>query len=62
MTLVKEGYLHYTDMNKFLKNLLLGNNWSDFTENFDSTINMTLVNWGNLHYKDMKKFLKNFLL
>ena len=30
MALVNGGFLHYTDMQKFLKNLLLGNLWSDF--------------------------------
>ena len=30
MSLVNEGFLHYTDMEKFLKNLVLRNRWSDF--------------------------------
>ena len=30
MALVKGGFLHYTDMKKFLKNLVLRNRWSDF--------------------------------
>ena len=30
MALVYGGCLHYTDMKKFLKNLLLRNRWSDF--------------------------------
>ena len=30
MDLVYEGFLHYTDMKKFFKNLLLRNCWSDF--------------------------------
>ena len=30
MALVNWGFLHYTDMKKFLKNLLLRNHWSDF--------------------------------
>ena len=30
MALVNGGYLQYTDMTKFLKNLLLLNRWSDF--------------------------------
>ena len=30
MALVNGGFLHYTDMKKFLKNLLLRNRWSDF--------------------------------
>ena len=30
MALVNGGFLLYTDMKKFLKNLVLGNRWSDF--------------------------------
>ena len=30
MALVYGGFLHYTDMKKFLKNLVLRNRWSDF--------------------------------
>ena len=30
MALVNGGFLHYMDMKKFLKNLLLLNRWSDF--------------------------------
>ena len=30
MALVNGGFLHYRDMKKFLKNLLLRNSWSDF--------------------------------
>ena len=30
MALVNGGFLHYTDMKKFLKNLLLRNRWADF--------------------------------
>ena len=30
MALVNGGFLHYTDMKTFLKNLLLRNPWSDF--------------------------------
>ena len=30
MALVNGGFLHYTDMKKFLKNLLLRIRWSDF--------------------------------
>ena len=33
MALVNGGFLHYTDMKKLLKNLLL-NRWSDFDDNF----------------------------
>ena len=78
MALVNGGFLHYMDMKKFLKNLLLRNRWSDFeiisqecswgnpfqkcSQNFDPSINMALVNEGFLHYMDMKKFLKNLLL
>ena len=30
MALVNWGFLHYTDMKKFLKNVLLRKRWSDF--------------------------------
>ena len=30
MALVNGGFLHHTDMKKFLKNLLLRKRWSDF--------------------------------
>ena len=30
MALVNGGFLHYMDIQKFLKNLLLRNSWSDF--------------------------------
>ena len=30
MALVNGGFMHYTDMKKFLKNLLLQSTWSDF--------------------------------
>ena len=30
MTLVNGGFLHYMDMKKFLKNLVLRNSWSNF--------------------------------
>ena len=30
MALVNGGFLLYTDMNKFLRNLVLRNRWSDF--------------------------------
>ena len=30
MALVNGGFLHYTDMKKFLKNLVLRKRWSDF--------------------------------
>ena len=78
MALVNGGFLHYMDMKKFLKNLVLRNRWSDFeiisqecslsdpfqkcSQNFDWSINMVLVNGGFLHYTDMKKFIKNPLL
>ena len=78
MAQVNGGFLHYMDMKKFLKNLLLQNRWSDFEiisqecslgdlfknclRNFDPSINMALVNRGFLHYMDMKKFLKNLPL
>ena len=77
MSLVNGGFLHYTDMKKFIKNLLQ-NCWSDFekisqecsmgdpfkycSRNLDPSLNMALVNGGFLHHTDMKKFLKNLLL
>ena len=30
MALVNGGFLHYTDMKKFLQNLVLRNRWSDY--------------------------------
>ena len=70
MALVNGGFLHYTDMKKFLKNLVLRNRWSDFeiiSQDYSlsdpfQNLNMALVNGGFLHYMDMKKFLKNFFL
>ena len=78
MALVNGGFLHYKDMKKFLKNLLLQNCWSDFEiisqqcslgdpfqkvfKNFDPSINIALVSGGFSHYRDMNKFLKNLLL
>ena len=78
MALVNGGFLHYTDIKKFIKNLLLRNRWSDFeiisqecslcdpfkncSHDFAPSINMALVNGGFLHYTDMKKFIKNLLL
>ena len=68
------GFLHYTDMKKFLKNLPLWNRRSDFeiispfadfrncSGNFDPSINMAVVTGGYFHATDMKKFLKNLLL
>ena len=77
MSLVNGSFLHYMDMKKFIKNLLLRNRLSDFgiisqdcslgdlfkycSRNFDPSLNMALVNGGFLHYTDMKKFLKNLL-
>ena len=77
MALVNGGFLHYTDMKKFLKNLFLRNCWSDFEiisqecsfgapfknclRNFDPSIDTALVNGDFLHYTDMKKFLNNLL-
>ena len=78
MALVNGSFLHYMDLKKFLKNLLLRNCWSDFEiisqecslcdpfqkclQNFYPSINMALVNGGFLHYTDMKKFIKSLLL
>ena len=77
MALVNGGFLHYRDMRKFLKHLLLRNCYLDleiisqecwvtlfknWSRNFDPSINMDLVNGGFSHCRDMGKFLKNFLL
>ena len=78
MALVNGSFLHYRNMKKFLKNLLLQNCWSDFeiisqecslvdlfqkySRNFDLSVNMALVNGGFSHYRDIKKFLKKLLL
>ena len=64
MALVNGGFLLYTDMKKFLKNLVLRNCRSDYEiisqdvpwvtlfkeclRNFDPSINMALVNGGFL--------------
>ena len=68
MALVNGCYLHYTDMKKFLKNVLskdqsdfeknsqecpLGDPFQNFSSNFDPSINMALVNGGYLHYTDI---------
>ena len=66
MALVNEGYLHYREMKKFLKILLLRHAWSDFEmisqkgslddpfqkllAKFLSIKNMALVNRGYLQY------------
>ena len=78
MALVKGGFLHYSDIKKFLKNFFLQNRLSDFeiisqdvpwvtlfknfSQNCDLSINMALKNGGFLLYTDMKKFLKNLVL
>ena len=78
MALVNGGFLHYMDMKKFIKNLLLQNRWSDFeiisqecslgdpfqycSRKFDLSLNMALGNGGFFHYADMRKFLKILLL
>ena len=78
MPLVIGGFLHFTDMKKFLKDLLLRKRWSDFEigsqewsvgdhfqncwRNFDPSINMVLVNGGFVYSTDMKKFFKNRFL
>ena len=77
MALVNGGSLHYMDMKKFLKNLLLRNHRSDFEiisqecslgdpfqklfAKFWSILKHGSGEWGFLHYMDMKKFLKNLL-
>ena len=37
MALVNGGFLHYTDMKKFLKNLFLRSHWSDFEINLQKS-------------------------
>ena len=37
MAVVNGDFLHYTDMKKFLKNLLLRNRWSDFEINLQES-------------------------
>ena len=75
MALVNGGFLHYTDMKKFFKNLVLRNRWSDFEiilqecslrdffqkifPRFWSVNKHGSGEWGFLHYIDLKKFLKN---
>ena len=78
MALVNGSFLHYSDMKKFLKNLLLQNCWSDFEiisqecflgdpfqkvfTKFSSVHKHGSGEGGFLHYMDMKKFLKNLFL
>ena len=74
MALMNWGFLHYTDMKKFLKksSLTAGQILKQFhrnvpwvtlfkkcSRNFDPSMNMALVNGG--YYTDMKKFSKNLL-
>ena len=77
MALVNGGFLHYTDMKKFLKKFLLRRRSSDFeiisqecfsgdpfqycSRNFDPSIYIALVNRDFVLSTDMKKFLKNLL-
>ena len=72
MLLVNGGFLHYTDMKKFLKNLPW-NHWADFEifsqecslgdpfqncfRNFDPSINMALMN--GLYGHEEKNLLRN---
>ena len=72
MALVNGGFLHYMDMKKFLKNLLLRNRWSDFEiisqeyslddpfqkclQNVDPSINMT-GEWGLLALYEHEEIL-----
>ena len=68
MPVVIGGFLHYTDMKKFLKNLLLRKRWSDFEivsqewclgdlfqKLFDPSINIALVNAGCVHSTEILK-------
>ena len=59
MALVNGGFLHYMDMKKFLKNLLLRNRWSDFKIISQECY---LGDPFQKLFRDMKKFLKNLLL
>ena len=71
MALVNEGYLHYREMKKFLKILLLRHVWSDFEMisqkgSLDDPFQKLLFvkkhgsgDRGYLHRTDMKKLLKN---
>ena len=75
MALVNEGYLHYREMKKFLKILLLRHVWSDFEmisqkgsldDPFQNMFAKLLFvkkhgsgDRGYLHHTDMKKLLKN---
>ena len=67
--------LHHTDINKFLKNLLLRNGWSEFeiilqnyflcdpfqksSQNFDQSKNMAAVGGDCFHCVDFREILKN---
>ena len=78
MALVDGGFLHYRDMKKFLRNLLLRKCWSDFEiisqecslgdpfqkvfAEFRSLHKHGSGEWGFSHHRDMKKFLKNLVL
>ena len=78
MALVNGSFLHYMNMNKFSKNLLLQNCWSNFEIishecsvddpfqklflKFLSVHKHGFGEWGLLAQKCMKKFLKNLLL
>ena len=69
MALENGYFLHYTEIKKFLKNLLR-NRWSDFEiisqkcslsdlsqklfKNFDPSLNMALVNGDYFHYADIQ--------
>ena len=75
MALVNEGYLHYREMKKFLKILLLRHVWSDFEiisqkcssdDPFQNIFAKLLFvkkhgsgDRGYLHRTDMKKLLKS---
>ena len=75
MALVNGGFLHYMDMKKFLKNLLLRNRWSDLEiisqkcslsdlskKNCQRNFDPSL-NMAQMNggYTDMNKFLKYLL-
>ena len=78
MALVNGGCLLYTDMKKFLENLILWKCRSDFEiilqkcflsdlsqkllAKFYQPLNMALVNGDYFHYMDMNTFLNHLLL
>ena len=65
MALVNGGFLHYTDMNKFIKNLLLRNRLSDFeiiSQECDPYIKQTFKKKKLIHQKTWLLWTTHFLL